>query len=387
MTDSSQRSPEWPFGDLFLAEGIDALSRIREEAERLGPNHAKMVEVLAHVADTPTGQTPKESVWRRNKATLWRYLPRTEQRHPVPLLIVYALINKPYILDLHPGGSLIEFLLDQGFEVFLLEWGTPGPEDRGLTFDDYVGTYLPRAIAKMLRVTGADAYSLLGYCMGGTIAAIYAALLPESERAKLRNMVLLAAPIDFADAGTYSTWLQPDRFDVDALVDRLGNVPGEFIDLGNRLLKPVTNFVGPYTNLWERISGGKDLTGWLTMNKWVNDAIPFPGEAFRQWIKEMYQENKLTKGELLINGQAVDLRRITSNLLVIAAEKDHIVPCGQATPVIDQVSSDDKELLLIPAGHVSLVVGRGATTKLWPSLSSWLAQRSAEPSPTKEQAA
>lgn len=349
--------------------GVPTPAELAEQAEQA----QAFVHALLTVAETPVGQTPKEVIWSRNKARLYHYLPVAETRYPTPILIVYALINKPYILDLSPGASLVEYLVGRGFDVYMLDWGTPGDEDRGMRFEDYVDIYIPRAARKVLRHAGAADFTLLGYCMGGTMSAMFAARHPELP---LKNLVLMAAPIDFAEQGYFSEWLAAEHFDVDTLVDTLGNIPGEMIDFGNKMLKPMTNFIGPYTTLWERISQKKDLSAWLTMSKWVQDGIPFPGEAFRQWIKEFYQGNKLIAGKLILGGEPVDLARITCSVLTIGAAKDHIVPCHQALAILDAISSEDKESIVIPAGHVSLVVGRGATTNLWPQLGDWLAARS-----------
>jgi polyhydroxyalkanoate synthase len=357
--------------------GAEAIPTPQQLSELLSRSQTYWSTILS-VPDTPVGLTPKEVIWSRNKARLYHYLPASDTQFATPILIVYALINRPYILDLAPGASLVEFLVARGFNVYLIDWGVPGDEDRGMTFEDYVDVYLPRAVRKVLRDSGADGLTILGYCMGGTMSAMFAA---RHSDAPLRNLALMAAPIDFANAGHYSTWLAGETFDVDTLVDTLGNIPGEMIDFGNKLLKPLTNFVGPYTSLWERLSQRKDVSAWLTMSKWVNDGIPFPGEAFRQWVRDFYQANALVQGTLVLGGERVDLTRIRCPLLTIGAEQDHIVPCHQATAILDVVSSEDKQAIVIPAGHVSLVVGRGATTRLWPQLAGWLEARSGQRAP------
>jgi polyhydroxyalkanoate synthase len=201
--------------------------------------YAQGVKVVVDSLEAPVGLTPKETVWTLNKTKLYRYLPTKpeEERHPVPLLLVYALINKPFIFDLAPDRSYIEYMLDQGFDVFLLDWGAPGAEDRHTTFDDYITQYLHRAVRKMLRVSGAKEFTMLGYCLGATLAVVYAALYPD---APLRNLILLTAPIDFSSApeGSMAMWLEEERLDVDRLVGAFDNVPGELIRLWAKMLKP-----------------------------------------------------------------------------------------------------------------------------------------------------
>ncbi|MBV9257330.1 MAG: class III poly(R)-hydroxyalkanoic acid synthase subunit PhaC [Ktedonobacteraceae bacterium] len=333
------------------------------------------MQILLEGARIETGLTPKEVIWTKNKARLYRYKPAQEKRYSVPLLLVYALINRPYVLDLRPGNSIIEHLVDHGFDVYLLDWGIPGDEDKNLTFDDYILDYIPRAIKKVLRTAHAEEISLLGYCMGGTMAAMYAALFPAEP---LKNLILLTCPIDFAPdyIGLYALWTSERYFNADLLVEAFGNIPGELVDIANRMLKPVNNYIGSYVNMWEHIMQDKPMDTWLAMNKWVNDVIPFPGAAFRQWIRDFYQRNKLVKGEIVLRGQRVNLSNIHCSLLSIAAQKDHICTLQQAKAIMELVSSEDKTFLALNAGHVGLLTGSEARKNLWPELRSWLEQHS-----------
>jgi polyhydroxyalkanoate synthase subunit PhaC len=332
------------------------------------------MRVVVEGAQADTGRTPKEVVWTKNKAKLYRYQPSVEKKHPIPILMVYALINRPYVLDLLPGNSFIEYLTDQGFDVYLLDWGIPGDEDKEIDFEHLILDYLPRAVKKVLRTSGADELTMLGYCMGGTMSTMYASLFPE----KLKNLILLTAPVSFPreEMGTYSLFTSQKNLDPDLLADAFGNIPGELIDTGNRMLKPVTNYVGTYVNMWERIFEDKPMETWLAMNKWVNDGPPFPGAAFKTWIKDFYQQDKLVKGEIKLRGRRVDLSNIETPLLSIAGRKDHICLLPQAEATMDLVSSEDKEFFVLDAGHVGLMTGRGAKKGLWPKVVSWLETRS-----------
>jgi len=346
------------------------------EEQRAYEKYVEGMRILLEGPRADTGQSAKEVVWTKNKARLYRYLPTTEKRHRVPILFIYALINKPYVLDLTPGNSLVEYLVGRGFDVYMLDWGIPGDEDRELTFDDYVLDYMPRAVRKVLRVSGADELTLFGYCMGGTMAAMYTAVVPDPP---VRNLVLLTTPIDFTreNAGLYGLWTDERYFDPDLVVAAFGNVPADLIELGARMLRPVTNYVGSYLSLWERLMNDRSLDSWLAMNKWVSDGIPFAGAAFRQWIRDLYQQNKLVKGEFTLRGQRVDLSAISCPLLNIAGTRDHIVPVRQSEPVTALVSSRDAESLVLDAGHVGLLTGSDAKKNLWPRVGAWLEQRSA----------
>ena len=331
------------------------------------------LELSTGLQTVPTGLTPKELVWTKNKARLYYYLPQVERRHKTPLLLIYALINKPYILDLYPGNSFIEHMVKQGFEVYLLDWGEWGPEDRQVGFDDLILDYIPKTVRKVQRHSGQPTISLMGYCIGGILTSIYCGVHPD---APLRNVVFMASPVDFAQAGLFGSWLNPDYFPVDQVLAAYDNMPGELIELGAKLLKPITNFLTPYVNLAQRLEDDRYVQGWAAMHQWVNDKQDFPGGAFRQLVTELYQQNRLIRGELKIGGRIVDLANIHWSTLLIAAERDHITPLSTTLPLYDRISSEDKETLLIPAGHVGLVAGRGAVRGLWPKVSEWLAARS-----------
>ncbi len=339
--------------------------------------YARSARLIAESLDAPVGLTPKEAVWSLNKAVLYHYLPLRppQERYPVPLLLVYALINKPFIFDLTPGRSFVEFLLEHGFDVYLLDWGAPGLEDRHTRFDDYVTEYLARAVRRLLRVSGAPAFSLLGYCLGATLATVYAALYPQSP---IRNLILLTPPLDFSEpaAGSLGMWLDEKRLDVDRLVDSLGNVPGELIRFWAKLLKPMENFVGTYVTLWKQLDDQAQVRGWQAINRWVEDVVPFAGEAFRQFVVEYFRGNELIKGEHKIKGQRVDLTNIRAALLNVVAEYDHLVAQSQAVSIMELVSSQDRELKIVPATHVGLMAGRRARRTLWPEIVGWLGPRS-----------
>lgn len=351
-------------------EGVSSM-----DLETAFKKYREGMQIIVEGAEAETGQTPKEVIWTKNKAKLYYYEPMVEKRYPVPLLLVYALINRPYVLDLMPGNSFVEYMVSHGVDVYLLDWGIPGDEDRDLSFDHYVMDYIPRAVKKVLRNSHAEEFSLLGYCMGGTMSAMYASLFPAKP---LRNLILLTAPIEFTpdEIGFYGWITSPKYFNPDIVVDAFGNVPGELIDSGNRMAKPITNYVGSYVTMWDRILHDKSMATWLAMNKWVNDGIPFPGAAFKMWIKEFYQQNKLVKGEIQLRGRRVDLSNITCSLLSVAGRKDHICTLPQAEAIMRYVGSQDKEFYVLDTGHVSLMTGSDAKKNLWPKIRSWLDQRS-----------
>jgi polyhydroxyalkanoate synthase len=322
-------------------------------------------------------QTPKQAIWTLNKATLYRYVPvqSDEKRHRLPLLLVFALMNRPYILDLRPGHSFVEFMLKHGYDVYLLDWGSPGIEDKDLKFDDYTLDYMPRAIRKMKAVSGAGEFSLLGWCIGSILTTIYAALRPADG---LRNLISLTAPLDFGnkDAITFARWVDESCFDIDKVLRNFGNMPAEMIEYGAKALKPVENYVGNFMKLWDSIDNPQAVAAWHAMYTWVTDNISMTGGAFRQLIVDLYRHNRLMRGTLVIRGERVDLKNINANLLTVIAEGDHITPPCQSESLPLNVSSKDKELFRIPGGHIGIMAGSAAHRRTWPHIDAWLAPRS-----------
>lgn len=327
--------------------------------------------------DARIAQTPKECVWTLNKAKLYRYIPVVpeEKRHKIPLFLVFAIMNRPYVLDLRPGHSFVEYMLKQGYDIYLLDWGIPGPEDKDLKFDDYVLEYLPRAIRKFKAVSGAEEFSMLGWCLGALISTMYAALRPDDG---IRNLILLTAPLDFSDktAGAFTRWTSNEAFNADRIVETFGNVPGEMIDAGAKMLKPIENYIGGYMMLWENIDNPRATEAWHAMNTWVRDIIPMAGGAYQQLINDFYKENRLIEGTMTLRGERVDLSKLTANVFNVIAQSDHITPPCQSERVMDLIGSQDKELFHVRGGHIGIMAGRGAEKNTWPHMDQWLAARS-----------
>ena len=349
-------------------------AQLQESLDRMMDTSQEWMRMLSFDPEPQTGLTPKDVVWRKNKARLYRYVsPNAKHQYKTPILFIYALINKPYILDLIPGMSLIEHLVEAGFDVYLLDWGEFYWEDRNLGFGDLVFDYIHRAVKKVCFYSRCSEITLCGYCMGGTMTSMYTALFPGP---RIKNLVLLSAPIDFTDAGLSSVWLQLPGFDADRVTDTFKLVPKNFIDMGVKMLRPVNNFWGTYTRLWRNIDEGTPVEAWKALDKWVNDNINFPGEAYRQWIKDLYQENKLVRDQFKLRGAPVHLSHIQSDMLVMAGEKDHLVLPEQARFILDCVSSEDKSYRVFPVGHGGLVFGNYARNNAYPVLSEWLAEHS-----------
>jgi len=356
--------------------------------EKPAPNYTEVFNQLAKVADkmatfnrlvttdAKIAQTPKTLVWTLNKAKLYRYVPAVpeEQLHNIPLLLVFAIMNRPHVLDLRPGHSFVEYMRNKGYDIYLLDWGAPGPEDRTMTFDDYALEYLPRAVRKLKSVSGKQQFNMLGWCLGALISTLYAALRPSDG---LKNLILLTAPLDFTDktSSGFVRWTNSEEFNADRIVNSFGNVPGELIDYGAKSLKPVENFIGNYINLWDRIDDPKVVESWHAMNTWVRDNIDMAGGAYRQLIDDFYKKNRLKEGTLILRGERVDLKKLTANVLNVIAEADHITPPCQSEGVMDLLGSQDKEVFRVRGGHIGIMAGSGAEKTTWPHIDAWLAKR------------
>jgi polyhydroxyalkanoate synthase len=290
--------------------------------------------------------------------------------------LVFALINRPEIFDLRPGASLVEYLLEEGFDIFLVDWGVPDEEDADTGLDEYVCDELHWAIRETLRASGAEEVTLMGWCIGATLCAMYCGLDRGSEQTPVRNLVLLTMPVD-GRGSTYARWVGDPEFDVDTVAEQWRAVPGQAIDFANKMLKPVTNFFTTYRRLAQGVfDGTARKEAYQPMARWVADNPPFPGRAWSQWIRSMYQDESLVAGRMRLRGRRVDLRRVDQNLLVITAGADHIAPRAGTMPIFDLVASDDVTHIDRPGGHIGLIAGSAARNQIWPEMAAWLAERS-----------
>lgn len=335
----------------------------------------EFANVLLTTDDAVVGATEREVIWTHRGTTLYRY--RSSQRqYPVPLLLVFALINRPEIFDLRPGNSLIEYLLGEGFDVFLVDWGSPGEEDADMGLDDYVCDELHWAVRETLRASGEDELTLLGWCIGATLCAMYCGLDRGGEQTPVRNLALLTMPVD-GRASTYANWIGNPEFDVDRVAQQWRLVPGGAVDFANKMLKPVTNFFTTYRRLWQSIEeGAARREAYQPMAKWVADNPAFPGRVWSEWIQMMYRDGALVSGRARLRGRRIELGRIDQNLMVVTAGADHIAPRPGTMPIFDLVSSQDVTHIDRPGGHIGLIAGSAAKQEIWPVMADWLRERS-----------
>lgn len=342
----------------------------------------KGVEILMKSPDFDVGTTPSEVVYTEDKLRLIHFIPITQKQYPVPILVVYALVNRYYILDLQPDKSVIKKLLNDGFDIYTVDWGYPSGSDRYLTIDDYVNGYIDNCINKIREIHKIDKVTLMGVCQGGTFSIMYGALHPE----KVKNLVTLVSPVDFnTDKCALNIWAR--SIDIDKIVDYYGIIPGDFLNAAFLLLDPFRLLIDKYIGMFDRIECENDdeaclraneenMRNFLRMEKWIFDSPDQAGEAYRQFIKDCYQKNLLIKNEMEIGGKKINLKNIKMPLLNVMAEFDHLVPNKESKPILGAISSTDKEEIIFPTGHIGIFVGSKSQKNVCPHIAQWLKTRS-----------
>jgi polyhydroxyalkanoate synthase len=318
------------------------------------------------------GSSPKTVVWRRGKAQLVRYESDRRTRRP-PVLIIWSIVSRAYILDLRRGRSFIGQMLDDGVDVFMIDWGEPAAIDAGNTLETYVDNYLPRALDRVLEVADASELDLVGYCFGGVLALLGTAGIPD---APVKNLAVMATPADFTKAEGIVQALARGSIEVDHLLDETGNVPGKTVERGFASLRPTAD-VFKYAALWERLWDDEFVDGYQAMAGWVSDQVPMPGAIAKQLAELFLRRNLMASGTVPLGGRAVRLADITCPFLNIIADHDHLVVPQASEGLNDLVGSQDNSTLRIPAGHIGLAAGRDATKVTVPGLLAWLNERSA----------
>jgi poly[(R)-3-hydroxyalkanoate] polymerase subunit PhaC len=359
----------------------DLVSRVHKEVARSVLRARNGIRVVTGVSKPRVGATPKDVVWSRDRAELWRYRGDGPIRHDPPVVFVHSLVSRSYIMDLRPGNSTVEFLLGQGFDVYMLDWGIPDERDADNTFETYVDDYLARAIEAVQTARGSDEVTLAGYCLGGTFAILYAA---GHDDAPVRNLVLLASPMDYSEMGVMVKAVLDGRLDPEELVDETGNVPADAMYRGFLMQAPTTEIARHATllqNLWD----DEYVLAWQAMAQWSREQVPFPGAALRQVVDQLVRRNVLMTGRMRLGDREVDFARARGNVLVAVAEKDNVVPLLAAEPASRLVGDPAlRHELRLSGGHVTFFAGRHAFQRTLPALTTWLVEHSDELDPPKE---
>ncbi len=343
------------------------ISQVMKKQQKL----ADGLDVLMNLDFEDHYKTPKKLVYQEDKLKVYHFEQTNGAKTSVPTLIMYALMNRPYIMDLQQEKSFVKKLLDEGLDLYILDWGYPTPEDRYITLEDYIEDYLGDAIDFVRKTNGVDQINLIAKCQGGTYGSIYASMYPE----KIKNLVTIASPIDFdIEDGLLFKWAK--QMDVDSLVDAYGIVPGDFLNMCFICLKPYSLMVDKYVAVINSLDDPKALKDFLSMEKWIFDSPGQAGEAYRKYMKDLWQENKLIKGEFVLGDKTINLNNITMPLLNVIGEKDNLIPPSSSKPLMDVVGSKDKEMVTYPVGHAGIVASSRSQREVAPKIAEWLLKRS-----------
>jgi polyhydroxyalkanoate synthase len=348
--------------------------RFAREVEEFTQRLTRGFGALTQVGDVQIGTAPKDVVYSEDKVVLYRYRQPDDvpakSRVRVPLLICYAMVNRPWMMDLQPDRSLIRGLLRRGLDVYLIDWGYPDGADRYLTMDDYVSGYLGRCVDFVRSSTGHERINLLGVCQGGTLSLCYAALQPR----RLKNLITMVTPVDFRTPENLLTkWTE--HVDLEALLATTGNLPGDMLNVLFLALQPFRLTGQKYVGLMDLVDNKQALENFLRMEKWIFDSPDQPGEMFRQFMTWLVKENRLVRGELELGGRPVDLRKVDMPLLNIYAMQDHLVPPSASVPLEKLVGSRDYSTYASPGGHIGIYVSGSAQKEIPERVANWLRAR------------
>ncbi len=325
--------------------------------------------------DVQVGTAPKEAVYRDGKLILYRHIPVKPEAElfPIPVLISYALVNRPAVADLQENRSLIRNLVKLGLDVYLIDWGYPSRADRWLSLDDYVNGFIDGCVDFIRESRGLDQINLLGICQGGTMSLCYTALHPE----KIKNLIVMVTPVDFhapaadgAPPGLLNVWGK--GMDVNLMVEAMGNVPGDLMNFGFLMLQPFGLNVQKYTDVVDIMEDEDKLLNFLRMEEWIFDSPDQAGVMFAQFVTDFFQENKLIKGEVQIADKTVNLGNIKQPVLNIFAEKDHLVPPPASKALANYVGTEDYTEVAFPVGHIGMYVSGKAQKDLAPLINDWI---------------
>lgn len=349
------------------------LANLAAEAEKTQETVSRASEVLLGPLSSELATTPYDVVYEEDRVKLKHYHASETGYFKTPLLVTYALINRETMLDLQSDRSVVKTFLENGIDLYMIDWGYPTRKDRFLTIDDHVNGYMDNIVDYIRETCGVPKINLMGICMGGTFSVIYSALHPE----KIKNLITTVTPSSFDnDKGLLHVWMK--AVDVDSIVDTFGNLPGDVMNLGFLLLNPARLMIDKYVGFWENMGNRSFVENFIRMEKWIFDSPDLPGETFRQFVKDFYQKNLLIQSQLEIGGRRVDLKQITMPLLNFYGLYDHLVPPEACNQLVYAVGSTDTEDICLDTGHIGIYVSSKTQREFAPKIVRWLHERDAE---------
>jgi polyhydroxyalkanoate synthase len=351
--------------------GVEALVEATQNARIASERAARM-------ANVEVGTTASEVVYEENKLQLLHYEPRTEAQHDTPLLVVWSLINRPYILDLQPDRSVVRQFLEAGHDVYMIDWNEPSRLDQHLGIDDYVTRYVDNCVDVVRERSGAEAINVLGYCIGGALTAMHAALYPE----KVNALGQIAGTLCFdGEGGVLELWGNDAYFDPESVIDVTGNVPAELLADMFAMMDPVENHLTKYVTLYENLDDEDFVEMFARMERWLDEGIDVAGRTYLEFMERIYQHNELYRNDLELDGRHVDVGNIDMPVLQVVGEYDDLVPPEASKPFNDVVGSDETEVIEFPTGHIGISVSGSSHGEYWPRVAEWFAERSERDAP------
>jgi polyhydroxyalkanoate synthase len=350
---------------------MEVLGRVRRDTERATLRTRNGLRHLSGVGAVGVGLSERDLVWSRDKVRMFRYASDRRRLCP-PVLLVMSLVTKPYVFDLRPGSSLVERFVDRGFDVFLIDWGVPDVVESANSLETYCDEYLPLASRAAMAIAGAPDLTLFGYCLGGVLSLLFVAGHPEVP---IRNLVIQATPIDMDDLSPVVGLLQRGHLKPEELIDETGNVPPALVFDSMRINKPSGELIG-YADLWQHLHEDEFVKSYQALMGWAKDHIPLAGATFRQLVDLLVRRNLLAGGRVPLGDRVADLSNIRCPVLNIVGTHDDIVPPSSSTALPELLANAETTNLLLPAGHVGLIIGRQAQKNFIPTILDWLQSHS-----------
>jgi polyhydroxyalkanoate synthase subunit PhaC len=313
--------------------------------------------------------TPRKAICGDGNWILYHYDQPTKTRaSTTPLLIVYALVNRPYMMDLEPGRSVISVLVERGVDTYLLDWGYPDAANQFHSLEDYLFTDLHSVIDVICERHNLEQINVLGVCQGGVFSLCYTAAHPH----RVRNLVTMVTPVDFhTPDNLISRWIR--TLDLDNMVETLGNVPGELLNFGFLALKPFALGAHKYMEMIDNADNAERLATFLRMERWIGDCPDQAGVAFTEFVRSFFIDNGLVQDSVRIGDVPISLSRINQPILNIIAQRDHLVPPSACTALKSLTRSTDYVEHFEDAGHIGLFVGARTSRNVATTIADWLA--------------
>jgi poly[(R)-3-hydroxyalkanoate] polymerase subunit PhaC len=361
LTDSSvQREPASAVAGYMLQGAMRTLDGFKKGI------HAQI--------DDPSPVTPYRVVFETGKVRL-RYYPAASHRaHRIPIVLVYALIKRPFILDIQKGRSVIEHLTRAGFDVYLTDWIPPNATDTWRGFDAYVNGDLDRAVRYVRAVTRRSQVTVMGYCFGALLSLIYTALHPEN----VRNLVSMTTPFDMGvrEIPIYNIVDKMSEEAVELVTRLYGNCPAWMVQSFFTAMAPAHHAIDKYVGLYRNSERDGYAEQFDLFERWMNSDVALAGRIFREMAGDISKRNLLARGEFEVGGRKVEIAGIKCPLLNVVAEYDDVVHPRSSLGLVDRVSSRDRRNLTFPTGHVGAMMSGAAHKQLWPQIGAWLGERS-----------